>query len=419
MRLGIADHFGWAVATGDINADTCADLVVGAPGEDLPATDAGAVHVVYGSLDGLNADIPSEHLTQSDSAGASEAGDHFGQTVAVGENLGQDTTVVVAGAPDENSGATADIGAVNIVNFSDTIPVQPRQVTQNTAGVPGAAEAGDRFGASLALGVDILRNDSGWELLAGAPGEAVGSRAAAGSVTVVSEIQGFPPTGTWEAASYTQDSPGVGGAVEAGDRFGASLAVGNRNIHTAGSNRRIAVGSPGEDVGSRNAAGAVNLFRASGSGLQGTTALTQDTAGVGDSSETGDRFGTSVSVMSGSTHRLAVGTPYEDLGSATNAGIVQRFNFDNVASDNVLNQNSPGAAGVVHDDSFYGSPVVALEGDPERVLLIGNPLHATGTVHVVSVTGGFTSRAWLPGVGGVPGGGTRFGRSASGYDDLG
>ena len=412
-------HFGWSVATGDINADECTDLVVGAPGEDLPEPDAGAVHVVYGSLDGLNGDITSEHLTQTDAAGLTEAGDHFGQTVAVGENLGQDTTVVVAGAPDEDSGATSNVGAVNIINFSDTVPVQPRQVAQSTAGIPSENEAGDRFGAAIALGVDILDNVTSWELLVGAPGEGVGRRASAGAVTAVSEIQGFPPTGDWDASTYTQDSPGVAGAVEAGDRFGASLAVGNRNINTAGSFRRIAVGSPGEDIGAINAAGAVNLFRASGSGLEGLQVLTQNTAGVGETAETGDRFGTSVAVMSGTTHRLAVGTPYEDLGSATNAGLVQRFNFHNVATNSGVNQNSAGAAGVVHDNSLYGSPIAALEGDPERVWLIGNPLQGTGAVHVVNVTGGFASRSWAAGVGAIPGGASRFGRSLSGYDDLG
>jgi len=217
-------HFGWSVATGDINADECTDLVIGAPGEDLPEPDAGAVHVVYGSLDGLNGDITSEHLTQTDSGGLTESGDHFGQTVAVGENLGQDTTVVVAGAPDEDGGATSNVGAVNIINFSDTVPVQPRQVAQGTPGIPSENEAGDRFGAAIALGVDILRNETSWELLVGAPAEGVGSRASAGAVTAVSQIQGSPPTGTWDASTYTQDSPGVAGAVEAGDRFGASLA---------------------------------------------------------------------------------------------------------------------------------------------------------------------------------------------------
>ena len=163
----------------------------------------------------------------------------------------------------------------------------------------------------------------------------------------------------------------------------------------------------------------MNLFKASGSGLEGIQVLTQNTAGVGETAETGDRFGTSVAVMSGTTHRLAVGTPYEDLGSATNAGLVQRFNFHDVATNSGVNQNSAGAAGVVHDNSLYGSPIAALEGDPERVWLIGNPLQGTGAVHVVNVSGGFASRAWAAGVGAIPGGASRFGRALSGYDDLG
>jgi hypothetical protein len=417
MTPRAGDHFGWAVGTGNIDLDSCADLVVGVPGADLPEPDAGAIHVVYGSKDGLNAGTASQRLTQSDAGGLAEAGDHFGQTVAVGENLGQDTSVVVAGAPGEDVGAAADAGAVNILNFSDSIPIQPREVTQNTSGIPDGVETGDQFGASLALGVDLLRNDGSWELLAGAPGESVGNRSSAGSVTLVTEIQGFPPTGTWQAARYTQDSPGVGGAAEKDDRFGASLAVGNRV--GPGSVRRIAVGAPGEDVGSDNSAGAVNLFTASGSGLRGLTYLTQDTPGVGDSSEPGDRFGSSVAVLAGTTPQLTVGTPYEDLGSATDAGMVQRFDFHSVATDTALTQNSPGAAGVVHDGSRYGSPVVALEGGSERVWLIGNPFHATGTVHVVNVSGGFASRSWLPGSAGVPTGAARFGWSAGGHDDLG
>jgi hypothetical protein len=415
------DHFGWAVATGNVDMDACADVVVGAPGADVPAADAGSVHVVYGSTDGLNLGTVSERITQSDAAGATEAGDHFGESVAIGENLGQDTSVVVAGAPGEDIGSASDAGAVHVVNYSDSIPVQPRQVTQNTAGVPDSAETGDQFGAAIALGVDLIRDDDSWELLVGAPGEGIGTRAGAGSVTVVSQVQGFPPVGTWQAERYTQNSPGVGDTVESGDRFGAGLAAGTVSITSPSSVRRIAVGVPGEDVGTRNLAGAVNLFTASGSGLVGLRYVTQNTAGVGGASETGDRFGASVAVMpgAGTTQRLAVGTPHEDLGSDTNAGMVQLFDFHDVASDSSRTQDSPGAAGSTHDQSRYGAPVVALEGDPERAWLVGNPYHATGAVHVVNVSGGFAPRAWLPGSGGVPGGATRFGWSAGAYDDLG
>jgi hypothetical protein len=92
-------HFGWSVGIGSVDMDACADLVVGSPGDDLPEPDAGAVHVVYGSLDGVNGGTTSEYMSQSDAGGVTEAGDLFGSTVAVGENLGQDTSVVAAGAP--------------------------------------------------------------------------------------------------------------------------------------------------------------------------------------------------------------------------------------------------------------------------------------------------------------------------------
>ena len=56
----------------------------------------------------------------------------------------------------------------------------------------------------------------------------------------------------------------------------------------------------------------------------------------------------------------------------------------------------------------------------ETFWLIGNPYHATGAVHVVSVGGIFTSRAWFfPGSGGVPAGATSFGWAAGGHDNLG
>ena len=271
MTPEAGDHFGWAVGTATSTWTSCTDLVVGAPGEDLPEVDAGAVHVVYGSKDGINAGTTSEHMTQFDAGGAIEAGDHFGQTVAVGENLGQDTSVVVAGAPGEDIGAAADAGAVNIVNFSDSIPTQPREVTQNTSGIPDAAEAGDQFGASIALGVDMLRDDDSWELLAGAPGESVGSRARparspssrrsrASRRPAPGRRRGTPRTVPGSAAPWRR-------ATASAPAWPSATATSSR----PGSLRRIAVGVPGEDVGSHNAAGAVNLFTASGSGLQGLT----------------------------------------------------------------------------------------------------------------------------------------------------
>jgi hypothetical protein len=52
------DYFGWSLAVGNFNADGDDDLVIGAPYEEVGTspniiTDAGAVHVIYGSSDRL------------------------------------------------------------------------------------------------------------------------------------------------------------------------------------------------------------------------------------------------------------------------------------------------------------------------------------------------------------------------------
>ena len=55
------DFFGASLSSGDFNGDGVEDLVVGVPQEDIGVTilryhrDVGVVHVIYGSLDGLNA----------------------------------------------------------------------------------------------------------------------------------------------------------------------------------------------------------------------------------------------------------------------------------------------------------------------------------------------------------------------------
>ena len=48
------DRFGSSLSVGDFNADGFDDLVVGAPGESVGSTsNAGAVHIIYGSSSGL------------------------------------------------------------------------------------------------------------------------------------------------------------------------------------------------------------------------------------------------------------------------------------------------------------------------------------------------------------------------------
>lgn len=401
-----------------VDMDSCLDVVIGAPGEDLSgAVDAGVVHVIFGSTAGLNSGTTAQQLSQNQVGGTAEAGDHFDAAVAAGDTLGTDTAMVVVGTPDEDLGSATNAGAINYLQYSDSIPVLPRQITQGSPGIPGADESGDRFGAAVALGVNLIRTDHVWEIVVGAPGEGVGSRAAAGAITVIADVHAFPPV-SYPAAGYHQDSPGVPGVAEAGDQFGYSLAVSTAEPgHTPGSARQVAVGAPGEAVGPRTAAGAVNLFSSDGHGLEPDTGLTQDTAGVGGIAETGDRFGHTVALLSAPQNRLAVGVPLEDIGAIANAGAVQVFPLTNLAADQSFDADSPGAAGVRTAGGRYGSPLVAIQAGSENVFAVGHPFPGTGSVHLITDNGaGFAPRSWVPGSGGVPTGATHFGWSLGGYD---
>ncbi|GAA1503744.1 hypothetical protein GCM10009730_03110 [Streptomyces albidochromogenes] len=95
----------------------------------------------------------------------------------------------------------------------------PVRITQDTAGVPGTAEKGDRFGWSLSAG-DTDR-DGYADIAVGASSEALGSTRAAGTVTVLrGSATGLTGTGS---KSFSQDTAGVPGAAESHDQFGGSV----------------------------------------------------------------------------------------------------------------------------------------------------------------------------------------------------
>jgi len=98
------DLFGRALAAGDFNHDTFADLAVGASGEAVNAvTSAGAVNVLYGSTGKLTG-VGSQLFTQ-DSAevgSSAEAGDDFGGALAASGPQGATTSPA---SPAADSGA--------------------------------------------------------------------------------------------------------------------------------------------------------------------------------------------------------------------------------------------------------------------------------------------------------------------------
>ena len=413
------DRFGAAVATAHVDTDACLDVVVAAPYEDLgAATDAGVGHVIYGSLAGLNGGTSPTQVTQAQAGGGVQAGDRFGFSGGAADKPGHDTSGVAVGAPYEDLGAAVDTGAVNALQFSDSILVLPREITQSTPGVVGTSESSDLFGFSLAYGYDLINTYSSWDLVVGAPGEDIGKLNSAGAVTVINGVHDYPPD-VFPSQSWNQDSPGVPGAAETGDLFGCSVATSVVDSYAPGSKQHVAVGAPGEAIGSRTTAGAVQLFSSTGSGLVPGKSISQNTAGVLGTAEKGDRFGFRVALLNAPKLRLAVSIPYEDIGSVTDAGSVQVFSVSNPADDKAYDAASAGAAGARTTGGRYGYALSALPAANQDVIAAGNPHPRAGRVHLITYnSSGYASRSWLPGSGGVPGGAARFGASIGGYDNT-
>src|SRR5215204_7001059 len=199
------DIFGFALAAGDFNGDTQADLAIGAPGEN---SFAGVVHVLYGSGTGLTA--AGSQLWSQDSpgiAGAAEANDDFGLTLAAGNFNGDGAADLAIGAPGENSFA----GVVHVLYGSGTgLTAAGSQLwSQDSPGIGGAAEPDDIFGQALAAG--DFNGHGAADLAIGAPGE--------NSFAGVAQVLYGSGTGLTATGSqlWSQDSPGIGGAAEPDD----------------------------------------------------------------------------------------------------------------------------------------------------------------------------------------------------------
>lgn len=296
------------------------DLYVGSPGYSFPGY-AGAGRVYGYQI------LAGEHPVPSVAGAAistqAHAGNHFGAVLDVASDLlhpGQDSNPMLAvGEPDAWVGARAGAGVVEFatIQANGTLGLW-RRYSQDSAGVPGAAEAGDHFGASVSLGPD------GTPTVVGAPGEDLGPARDAGMVQVLT--LGPPGTRTVIGPALSQDTPGIPGVAEAGDHFGAAVL----DLPGPNPGARLAyVGSPGEDVGAIGDAGQVQLITVTTTTATGGTTLTQGSGGLLDVLEPGDQTGSRLAataqvspVDAQPVLLVEIAAPGEDGAHTTDAGLV-------------------------------------------------------------------------------------------------
>ena len=355
------DRFGASLAAGDLDGGGRSDVVVGAPGESVgTVADAGVVHVLLGTAGGLAS--AGNQLWGQNSAGiidSAEAGDGFGSAVAVGDFTNDGRAELVIGTPGEDLGTVGDGGVVHVLLGSASGPTATgsQYWSQNSGSIIDAVEAGDRFGAALVAG--DFNDDGRADLAVGSPAEDVGAVADAGAVNVLrGAAAGLTATGN---LFFEQNSPGVSDSAETGDGFAAALAAGDFDDDGRAD---LAVGVPDEDVGALTDGGVVHVLPGSASGLTATGSQywNQNSSGILEGIETGDRFGASLaaSPFKGlGAAGLAIGAPGESAGTVAGGGAVNVIygGAGGLASagNQLWTQISTGVPDVPETDDHFGA----------------------------------------------------------------
>lgn len=327
------DGFGTAVTTGDLDGDGYDDAVVGIPGEDLTdAADAGGLVVLWGSDRGLSGAASSWLEDQAPAKGAqfgsALAAAHFtddtpGDLLAV---LDHDSLSLFGYAPAEESARTAQRplerrSAQSLAAPGEGSPIAPKSLTTGdyddngfadlvVSGVTtGAEEPGHGWSTYLSGSADalVVQRD-----LRGGPAAASGDINGDGYDDLVTgephspDDGGDTMTGGLVGVRYggadgpgadvqwfTQQSPGVPGISEAGDGWGTDLSVADTNGDGFAD---VAIGAPGEDIGTVADAGAVWVLHGTKTGLTGidTKSWDQDSAGIPGVPEKADKWGAQV-----------------------------------------------------------------------------------------------------------------------------
>ncbi|MET9757952.1 VCBS repeat-containing protein [Streptomyces sp. NPDC006372] len=329
------DDYGDGIAAGDLDGDGYADLVVGAPGEDVgEVTSAGTLAVLWGGKQGLSGGTAVATGTEEDRVRSETPalGDFDGDAnldLATGNRLlsgpfdrttgaAKSRTLAFEAAEyftdDVASGDVDHDGITDLValihDYSDDDMHDPDYKHRRAVylrGTPDGLSApvplnnpdGTRMRGGESLGIGDVNKDGFGDLVIGRPLDGSGEvpvepQLKGGQIGVVYGSADGPDTS--RTTIVTQDTPYVPGGSEWSDGFGRGISVADVNNDGYAD---VSTGSPGESIGEVYAAGQITVLKGGKSGLSGdgSYSMNQNTKNVPGEAEPNDFFGADTKLL--------------------------------------------------------------------------------------------------------------------------
>lgn len=375
------------VVTGDFDGDGRDEIAFGNPSYSVNFPSGGRAYVARRDNSGVWDVVTTIQQGSNGYPGVHEAGDSFGNAIAVGDFDADGYDDIAIGALGEAVNTTEDAGAVMIEYGSSAGITSARGdlITRNSDGLTFSPVEGDRFGHALAsgdfdadgyddlaIGATGARCPDGTSksgaviIMYGSAGGIVNTRSRifrpgvstmAGTCTgglqfgIALEVAGFDSgltqdlaIGTYADAVhlvYGSDTglgvagnqrftPGDVGAAS-GSRFGSNLASGRVRRSTTGivfGRSSLIIGASGEAANGLDESGSVTILHSNGSGLttSGYERWTRTAQRNIGAPAVEDRYGSSLTTgdfNDDGAIDLAIGVPYYDDGATADDGAVE------------------------------------------------------------------------------------------------
>lgn len=323
---------------------------------------------------------------------APAAGDSFGSALAAGDFNGDGAADLATGIPDHNGLVGSDCFDCGIVVVRFGVAgsglaggLASTVLSQQFAGSPDPAQAGDAFGSRLAVG--DFNGDGKDDLAVSAYANNSGAQLAGG----VSIHYGLPD-GIQTVGEHflRQGAAGVPGTPQAIDFFGYALAAGDFDGDGFDD---LAVGTPDDYVagsGFENA-GTVVVLHGGAGGLMPFLGyeMYQGLTGLLGTREANDRFGAALAAGDFDANGyddLAIGVPGEDGEGALQVVFGSQFGL--LFAENVLWwETSIGGLSEAGDAFAFALAAGDFDGDGHDDLTIGSPFEDLGLNNVLVNTG--------------------------------